>query len=230
MADDANDTLMTFTNGMKFETQCQATWDKGDSMKEKFEKGCFFEIEDFSLGGGLESEDYHEENNNKAGSSSSSNQSNRLKGQETKQTGGSSGKSNKSSHGGKFIRYILGDDKAKYPADLQEISISRQLDTASPIFMQACLTQKAFETAIIVKRKVVGGALDKPSIRHLGFLRLEFTKPLITSIDWDDGDIVKEKLKFICQGISMSYRPQKNDGTLGNPVSMTWKPSSSLTG
>lgn len=231
MAEDSTDVLMTFTGGMKFKAECQAQWDDDDTMKDDFSKDCFFQLEDFSLSGGLESEDYHEEKTGETNTSSSSNQSNRLHGKDGNQTGGSSKNAKRRSRGGKFGSYILREkDDIKYPVELQEISVTRQLDSASPIFLEACLTQQAFKKAVIVKRKVVGGVTETSTVHHLGFLRMEFTEPLITSVDWEDGDVIKEKLKFVCRGLSVSYRPQKNDGTLGDPVPMVWDPKRAITG
>ena len=163
-----------------------------------------------------------------AAASSSSSGGNSLHGSGRGKRSGS-GKPKKVSRGNKFSKYIL-EGSLQYPIDLEEISISRQLDKASPIFLQSCLKLQPFTKAVIVKRKVVGGVMAKSSVRHLGFLRLEFTKPLITAVDWEDGEIVREKLKFICRGVTVAYRPQKPDGSLGDPVSMSWDLSRALVG
>jgi len=223
MAEDSTDVLMTFLNGSNgVPAECLATWDKEDSMKTDFTTGTFFQLEDFSLGAGLESEEADDED---LGTGETSTGGNGLRGGRPK--GGSQKKSKKASRGNKFAKYIL-EGSLRYPIDMEEISVSRQLDKASPIFLQSCLKLKAFTKAVIVKRKVVGSVMAKSTIRHLGFLRLEFTEPLITSVDWEDGDIVREKLKFVCRGIKVAYRPQKADGSLGDPVSMSWDPERSL--
>lgn len=227
MADDSTDVLMTFTGGTKFEAECQATWAQEDTMKSDFSAGAFFQIEDFSLSGGLETEESSEEKSRNGSESSSGGNQLRGNGGKDGRDGGLK-KSKKAYRGNKFANYIL-EGSLRYPIDLQEISISRQFDKASPIFLQSCLKLVPFTKAVIVKRKVVGGVTETSSVRHLGFLRMEFTKPLITSIDWEDGDIVREKLKFVCRGLMIAYRPQKPDGSLGDPVSMSWDPSRPLT-
>ncbi len=217
MAEDSTDVLMTFLNGGNgVPAECQAKWDKGDSMKTDFTTGTFFQIDDFSLGAGLESEDSDDEEDSRGESSSGGNN---LSSRNARKSSGS--QKSKKSRGNKFSKYIL-EGSLRYPIDMEEISISRQLDKASPIFLESCLKLHAFTKAVIVKRKVVGGVMAKSNVSHQGFLRLEFNAPLITSVDWEDGDTVQEKLKFICRGVSVAYRPQKPDGSLGDPVSMSW--------
>ena len=39
---------------------------------------------------------------------------------------------------------------------------------------------------------------------------------LITGVDWTDGDLVKEKIEFICRKIEVSRVQQNDDGTVVN--------------
>lgn len=225
MANDATDVLMTFIHGGDgVPAECSSVWNISDSMKADFSTGMFFEIDDFSIGGGLESEDSEEKSNNGSRTGTGDN------GLRTRDnTQGQSDKSKKAARGNKFANYILSGSLA-YPIDMQEISISRQLDKASPIFLASCLNLTPFNKAVIVKRKVVGGSAGQSvSVNLMGFLRMEFTSPLITSVEWEDSEIVKEKIKFVCRGFSVIYKPQKHDGTLGEQISMSWKPSRKLT-
>ena len=78
---------------------------------------------------------------------------------------------------------------------------------------------------MLVKRISQGdqGGVARPSA---AYLRIDFTKVLITGINWDDGDLVTESCEFICQGMKISYRRQKTDGTVaggfGNEYSAVW--------
>jgi hypothetical protein len=231
MANDSTDVLMTFidSSGEGVAAECASVWNIQDGLKAGFSPGCYFEIEDFTFGGGLESGDSGSEKNGGRGSSSSG------KGNSLSQRGenakdGDSDKSKRSSRGNKFANYIM-SGSLMYPLDVQEISFSRQLDMASPVLFWSCLKLIPFTQAIIVKRKVIGGVASRGvSVNLMGFFRLEFDKPLITSVEWEDGEIVKEKLKFVCRGGKVIYKPQKPDGTLGDPISITWKPQRDLTG
>jgi type VI protein secretion system component Hcp len=225
MANEPTDVLMTFilsSGGVPAE--CTAVWDSSDTaMHQDFVAGCYFELDDFSLGGGLESEDSKSDK-----TTTTDTGGNKVRTREPANNTAND-KEKKSSRGNKFAKYIL-EGSLKYPLDVQEISISRRMDKASPILLNNCLTLTPFTKAVIVKRKVVGGVSEDNLVHHRGFLRLDFDKPLITSVEWEDGEVVKEKLKFICRGFKVTYRPQNNDGTLGSEVPMNWKPSSRLAG
>jgi hypothetical protein len=39
--------------------------------------------------------------------------------------------------------------------------------------------------------------------RGHAFLRIDFTDVLVIGVDWDSGDVVKEKCKFICRGVKV---------------------------
>lgn len=232
MANEPTDTLMTFIlpSGAGVPADCTSVWDPSDTqMSADFTPRFFFEIQDFSLGGGLESEESEREKTTGT-SGGGPTGSNGLVSRNPQTGDDGKGTSKRSARGNKFAKYIL-EGSLKYPIDLQEISVSRQMDKASPTLLLNCLTLTAFTKAVIVKRKVVGGVLANGEVHHMGYLRLEFEKPLITSVDWDDdGEFVKEKLKFVCRGLKVAYRPQKNDGTLDSAVSMEWTPSRALSG
>ena len=101
----------------------------------------------------------------------------------------------------------------KYPVVLEEITLSRQLDTSSKVLLDHCLNQIPLSTATLVRRKFTGR-----KDFHEAYLRLEFKEPLIVSVEWEDGDVIKEKLKMVCRGIRAVYRPQRPDGSLGDPI------------
>ena len=114
-----------------------------------------------------------------------------------------------------------------YPLEFDEFNFERTIDAASPIFFQCCCKAVNFDSAVLVKRLSQGdigtakGQFSRPSV---GFLRIDFDKVLITSISWDDGDVVKEKCAFICQKMKITYRQQKTDGTIssGSEFSAIW--------
>lgn len=228
MANESTDVLMTFLNGGEgVAAECSTVWNISDSMKTDFSTGSFFEIDDFSIGGGLESEDSDEKSSS---GSTSGKGDNSLVDRSGNNKGKGDTSNKKSARGNKFANYILSGSLV-YPIDMQEISISRQFDKASPVFLASCLNLSPFTKAVIVKRKVVGGSAGQGvSVNLMGFLRMEFTSPLITSVEWEDGEIVKEKIKFVCRGFTVIYKPQKHDGTLGEQVSTSWKPSRKLAG
>ena len=70
----------------------------------------------------------------------------------------------------------------------------------------------------MIKRKAAAS-----NVSGHAFLRIDFTDVLVIGVDWDSGDVVKEKCKFICRGVKVQYKPQTSDGSLGAAVPGTWK-------
>lgn len=104
---------------------------------------------------------------------------------------------------------------SKYPVEFDTFTFERVIDRASPIFFQSCCTSTTFDSAVLVKRMSQGdqGGGSRPTV---GYLRIDFTKVLITGIHWDDGDVVKETCEFICRSMKLKYRKQKADGTIAS--------------
>lgn len=235
MANDVTDVLMTFIAGSKgVPAECRSTWEPSDSMRESFQLGCFFEIEDFSFSGGLEPDDSGEGGANGSSMRNTGGGTLSFSDRERKALEKDPSKvanllAGKSKTPGKFAKYIDDPTKFKAKVDLQEISITRQIDKASPKFLDACLLQRPYSSAVIVKRKVVGGIGASNTVHLMGFLRMEFDDPLITSVEWDDGETVKEKLKFVYRGLTVIYKWQTDKGLLADAgASMTWRPKHRL--
>lgn len=126
----------------------------------------------------------------------------------------------------KFKRFIEGraswDSKTGfgYGVTLDEVTITRRMDRMSPRLLQLCGDQLGIDYLILVRRKSVGGT---QAFNQQPFLRLKFSDVLLTAIDWDDGDVIKEKLKFVYRRIEAQYKSQKDDGTLGGAIGTTYE-------
>lgn len=220
MADkESNDVLMTFidSNNRGVAAECTSKWDKKDTdMMEGFQDGRFFEVDDFDFGVSLgDSEDGGSEGGR---SSSSGNLGENSLHSPPGRDGApqNAEKKKAASSSKKFAKYVEGGN-IEFKPEIKEVTITKQADISSVRFFQSCLHYGKFKRAILVKRKFTG-SYDF----HEAFLRLEFKEPLITGIDWDEGEIVKEKIKFICRGITVAYRPQNQGGTLGDARSASW--------
>jgi len=238
MADESTDVLMTLIakSGSGLAAECASEWNSDDKMATDFKLGAFFEVEDFSLGGGLELKDASDKTNSSTGRNGSDlgntltdRDDPRKEGKEDgKVRDGGKSKAASGGRGTKFEAYIHMKDAQwaqKLKLDVPEISVSRQMDKCSPELFYSCMMMSPLKKAIIVKRKIIGRlAAEGVSVPMMGFLRLEFNEPLITSIDWEDGDVIKEKFKFVCRGFTFTYRPQMPDGSLGEQISRTWDP------
>jgi len=105
----------------------------------------------------------------------------------------------------------------KYPVDLQPVSFTRAIDASSSILMQNCIDCVSYDSASLIKRKAVGGVAAGEV-----FLRLDFIGVLVIGVEWENDDEVEETCRFICRSVTISYRPQLPDGTLGAVVSGFW--------
>jgi type VI protein secretion system component Hcp len=108
-------------------------------------------------------------------------------------------------------------DNLKYPFEVDKFQFERLIDSASMTLFEACCGSQTFKNVIFVKRVSMGG--DKPG---RAFLRIDFDKVMVTSLNWDDGDMLNETCEFICRGFRIQYRRQQADGTLLEPISVEW--------
>ena len=105
----------------------------------------------------------------------------------------------------------------QYPVDLQPVTFSRSIDSASEFLIQNCIDSVSYDRATLIKRKAAGSIAAGEV-----FLRLDFIGVLVVGIDWVDGDQVSETCHFICRSVTVTYRPQLPDGTLGASKSGFW--------
>lgn len=118
---------------------------------------------------------------------------------------------------GKFGQWLSGERSKAYPVDLEPVTFSRQMDKASPLLFEMCCNSQSFASATLVKRKAAGTDASGQA-----FLRIDFKDVLVIGVDWDSGDLVKERCRFICRGVKVQYKPQLPNGTLGGAVPGTW--------
>jgi type VI protein secretion system component Hcp len=227
MADkDAVDILMTFiqTSGSGVDAESSSIWDDTDTdMMGDFQTGCAFEVEDFKFSADLrDSEGKDGRGSGSSGRGGGTNALHNLPGRNN--NANNTQKEDSTKRSSSFAGYLQTGNSRQYPADVKEITVTKQMESSSVTLLQNCLNAVPFKKAVLVKRKFTGNQQF-----HEAFLKLEFTEPLITGVDWDQGDVVKETLKFICRGITVVYRPQSDDGTL-DPVGnqMTWTPQRKL--
>lgn len=206
----AIDILMKFVKGGNaIAAGSQADLDPKDKFLSDFEIGKFFEVDDFSFGAGLDDMD---------SSSGKNNQTTQQGPYDPNKPGSQEPKKSKV----RFTRF-MNDPKFKkttddgYPVDLDPFEFTRQMDQASPQLFEMCCNSESFASATVVKRKFGGEKVSG----HC-FLRIDFTDVLVIGVDWDSGDVIKEKCKFVCRQVKIQYRPQLADGTLDSAVPGTW--------
>jgi type VI protein secretion system component Hcp len=105
----------------------------------------------------------------------------------------------------------------KYPVEMQPVSFTRSIDRSSTTLIQSCINCEPFDSAALIKRKAAGGVAAGEV-----FLRLDFLGVLVVGVDWSDDAQVQETCHFICRAVTISYRPQLPDGSLGFPKVKFW--------
>jgi len=104
-----------------------------------------------------------------------------------------------------------------FPVKMDAVRIDRYFERTSPVLFQACARSSTFQSASIVKRKVVGGS------GLMGFLRFDFTDVLVTKVGWDDAEVINESLSFVFRRVKVRYRQQAHDGSLMPEASVDWR-------
>ena len=98
----------------------------------------------------------------------------------------------------------------------EELTVVRDLDKASPALLQCCLTGDLLKRAVLVKR-------GRNSVGDLtGFMKMEFNDLRVRSVDWSDGDTVRETCKFKFAKFTVTYVVRKADGSTLSSVNATW--------
>jgi len=133
---------------------------------------------------------------------------------------------------GAFARWRSATDDSwkqagAYPAYMDDFNFTRLIDQASPVLFDYCCNRKPFPFVSLIKRKAavattsltVGSA---GGTEELSYLRIDLADVLITSINWNDGDILEETCQMKCQKMKMTYYQQNNDGTLTPVGSVDW--------
>ena len=181
----------------------QSKVDKSDELTKDFTPGKFVEIDDFDFGVSLIDRDSADDDREDDGDGGT----------------GNSGRKGKKAKDGKFVKFTqgasltAGPGQPIYPVTFDEVSITRQMDSASPLLLQSCFNTRSLNQVTVVKRKVAGSGA---TLGRIPYLRIDFDDVLITDLSWDVNDqVMKEKLKFVYRTVTVKYRPQNNDGSPG---------------
>ncbi len=185
--------MMLKAGGTAIEAESQSAVDGETGWTDDFTAGKYFEIEDFDFGINVVDSDSPE-----------------TKGTGKEEAGRSKPKS------GRFSKWVQGLTVATgqgaggtlYPVEMEPFSFTRQIDSASPLLFKNCFKTIPFDSGAVVMRKA-GGLGATSDGTGLAFLRIDFTSVLFVAIDWDAGEVVKEKCKFVCRSVKVKYPDAK---------------------
>ncbi len=199
------------------QAESQSSLIPGDKLTADFQKGKFFEAEGFTFGIKLKDDEGARKKKTDETRSSGHFDDRR----DPRKRGDDNRESAEDARS--FARWrALSDDAVKptppFMAEPEDFSLTRVIDTSSPILLQQCLDVQRFVKAVVVKRSRLAssGALA-------GFLRMEFYQVYLKSIDWTDGDAVRETCKFKYAALNVSYVKRKADGTTMSSWPCEWE-------
>jgi type VI protein secretion system component Hcp len=201
---------MNATKGNPIQAESQiALANSSDPLLTGFQEGKFFSIDEFAFGMNIDDQDATADAVNSGGG----------------QGVGASG-SRRNSPKVKFGKWKTAPQeeiaKMKFPLRMDEFSVTRSFDRASPVLFQSCARSLSFQSASLIKRKVVGGNELQT------FFRLDFEGVLVTHVGWDDAEVIKETMRFVFRNVTVQYCRQAHDGSLMPAGSATWEYQAAL--
>lgn len=216
MSNDGNDTLMRMvisgTDAVAAECQTEVSTDD-DAYVWDYYNGQFFEVDSFRFN--LKVTDKFDQGGDKTGGTSTNSSAGSTsagtgarQGGLTTRTAPLNAKEKADVPGIVFPKWKSAkpDDitkmmlKTPYPIEMGEISIERTYDKASPVLFDYCCNSKTFESCSLIKRKDIGDKFLR------GFLRIDFFEVLVTSVEWKNGEVMKETFNFVFRRLKVQYR------------------------
>lgn len=214
MADDlGNELLMQMidSNGRAIEAESQTEVNSDDDkLLRGYINGTFFTVDDFAFGLNLDDQDPTADAANMGGAQGVDAAQQRNTGPQIK-----------------FGKWKSGSPQeiekiTPFPVRMDEVTIERRLDRSSPVLFQACARSQTFRSASLVKRKTFGGG------RLQSFFRLDFKQVLVSHVGWDDGEVIKETMRFVFRSVGVQYRQQAHDGTMMSEATVDWNYKAAL--
>ena len=201
----SNDVLMFFevTKGNPIAAESQSALLSSTGLMEGFVAGKYFEAENFAF-----TMELHDDESGGGGASGAG------------ASGGGAGGGAQDSRS--YARWrVLKDNEPKpdpvFKAEPSDASITRLIDASSPILLKHCLDTKRFHRAVLVKRVRIGQTGKLAAV-----FRLEFSDVWLKAIEWEDGDTVRESLKFKFSAVRAVYVRREADGSLAGPAEYKW--------
>ncbi len=101
--------------------------------------------------------------------------------------------------------------------NVQDLSVTKYIDKASPALMLACCNGKHYDKATLVVRK----AGEKP----VEYVKIEMTQVMVTSVSTGGSggeDRLTENISLNFAKVKFEYTPQDDKGAPGTAIPMTW--------
>lgn len=102
---------------------------------------------------------------------------------------------------------------------LSGLNLMKKTDSTSPTLFQTCCSGKHFTKATLTLNKAGGDAA-------VDYLKYDFVEVFVDSVQWSGSsggdDTPTESVSLAFAEVSITYTPQKADGTKGSPVVAGW--------
>jgi type VI secretion system secreted protein Hcp len=101
--------------------------------------------------------------------------------------------------------------------NVQDLTLTKYVDRASPTLMMACCNGKHYAEALLTVRK----AGEKP----VEYVKIKLTEVLISHVSTGGSggeDRLTENLTLNFAKVAVDYTPQKADGSPDSPITMAW--------
>jgi type VI secretion system secreted protein Hcp len=113
----------------------------------------------------------------------------------------------------------LGTGSGVGKVDLSSLTVQTEVATQSPKLFLACASGQHIKTGKLTVRE--SGGSDKP----LDYLTYDMEEVFVDSVSWggaSGGGKPSESTSMSFKKITMTYWPQKGDGTLGDKIQTGW--------
>ena len=113
----------------------------------------------------------------------------------------------------------MGGGSSSGKVNVQDMSLTKYVDKASPVLMQNCCTGKAFKEALLVVRKAGGDGGQQE------YMKIKMTDVLISNVSTGGSggeDRLTENVSLNFKTVEVAYSPQKPDGSLDGEVKAGW--------
>jgi type VI secretion system secreted protein Hcp len=101
--------------------------------------------------------------------------------------------------------------------NVQDLSFTKYVDSSTPKLMLACCGGTHYDDATLVVRKAGGKPVE--------YIKIKMTEVLITSLSTGGSggeDRLTENVTLNFAKVTVDYVPQKDDGTAGTAIPMSW--------
>jgi len=97
---------------------------------------------------------------------------------------------------------------------VQDVQVTKYVDTASPKLMKACCSGAHYPTALLTVRKAGGTPVE--------YIKIKMEEVFITLVSTGGEDRLTENVSLNFSKVNVDYTPQGDKGTAGTAIPFGW--------